>query len=250
MKYRNIRKNVLILVVFFLVVLMVDGSAHAKRRYGKIELQINEKNCIDVKKFGISKKCRFVSDDKSVAIVSRRGKISAKKIGTCKIYVKKSGKKKGYFVLSVVKNKKQTNNLVSADAENNSIKSENIVNIVNIVKEATKLERKPLFGGHNDNESSLTVGGYYTRTGKGKVLQIENKDDNVVCVLLNNSGVDLHDIENASSFKYIIICIDKSDIENDIKKGSEIEYDILSNTERMNKDYLIVDGMRIAEIME
>jgi len=105
-KQKGIRV-IMMLMVFAMAVLALQAKpAYAKVKLNKKTVYLAKGDSIQLKIKGTKKKVKWTSNKKSVATVTKKGKVKAKKIGTAKIIAKVGGKK---YKCTVIVEKKSVN---------------------------------------------------------------------------------------------------------------------------------------------
>ena len=92
MKTINIYKKILLFVMILLFTAGGHTEAAAKVRLSKTSITLCTRNTYQLKLKGAGKKVKWSSSNKKVASVSSKGKVTAKKKGTCTITGKSNGK--------------------------------------------------------------------------------------------------------------------------------------------------------------
>lgn len=92
MRGKRLYKGILMFVAVAVMVFMCTTTAEAATKLSKKKATLYVGETLQLKLTGGSGKCTWKSNKSKVASVSKKGLVTAKKKGTCKITVKKSGK--------------------------------------------------------------------------------------------------------------------------------------------------------------
>ena len=175
MKTKGFTKRMLTIVMMVLISVMMVFPAHAaskvKLNYTKKTIAVGQKVNLKVK--GTSAKVKWSSSKKSVAAVSSKGVVTAKKAGTAKI--KAAVKGKTYTCKVTVKN--------------NVFRTNNKPSNVNPIGTGLNLfVTKMQYSGNK-----LIVDGFFTNKTGGRVIALRNYNIMIYVTLSNGSRVLLTD---------------------------------------------------------
>lgn len=212
---------VMICVAFIVSFLYPQAPAFAKMK--TINLKEGEEYKIPLKKYGLSKKCTFVSSKKKIAKVSKKGIIKAQKKGKC--VVKALNDKKQVKFKIKVTTLAETVNKISA-AQNAS--TQNTLTVPDL----------------SDIDVSDRMVGGITVVGQGGILKIEKMDEQYSLVIFENKDNFIlgYTEKQYPDKKYVLVKIKTSDISEGLGVGDEASVTLFQLRVASKDDFVIFEG--------
>lgn len=120
--YQRLMAGLLVIALCFSAGLGVSQVSAAKKiRINKKKISIETGKTVRLKISGTKKKVKWTSKNKSIATVSAKGKVKAKKVGSTKVIAKVSGKKYSCKVTVIQKKKPVPQPTERPEVKNNSV---------------------------------------------------------------------------------------------------------------------------------
>ena len=217
----SIKKSVYSLFVVMCVAFIVSFLYPQATTFAKmktINLKEGEVYKIPLKKYGLSKKCTFVSSKKKIAKVSKKGIIKAQKKGKC--------------VVEALNEKKHVKFKIKVTA------------LAETANKISEHQNVPAVPDLSDIDISERMVGGVTVVGQGEILKIEKMDEQYSLVIFENKDNFIlgYTEKQYADKKYVLVKIKTSDISEGIGVGDKASVTLFQLRAASKDDFVIFEG--------